>query len=63
MNKRTTKKPPKGWSVSRDEWVCPHGVGHPIPGQPHHADGLHGCDGCCASLGPGSTPTTEGGRG
>jgi hypothetical protein len=42
------------------ERVCPHGVGHPDPdpdsvarlaestGGAHH--GVHGCDGCCATL-------------
>ena len=33
--------------VSRDEWLCDHGIGHPIPGEDHHGNGIHGCDGCC----------------
>ena len=35
------------WPVSRDERVCPHGIGHPDPDRPHHGGGVHGCDGCC----------------
>jgi len=27
------------------EWVCKHGVGHPIDANIHN--GIHGCDGCC----------------
>jgi hypothetical protein len=33
-----------------DEWQCPHGIGHPYHGRPHHGGGIHGCDGCCASI-------------
>lgn len=29
------------------ERVCPHGIGHPDPDQPH-PHRVHGCDGCCA---------------
>lgn len=32
-----------------DEATCAHGIGHPIPGMPHHGNGIHGCDGCCAT--------------
>ena len=35
------------WPRSRDERVCPHGIGHPEPGKPHHGGGIHGCCGCC----------------
>lgn len=34
------------------EWICPHGVGHPIG----HVNiwqgwmGVHGCEGCCVEL-------------
>ena len=34
---------------SRDEGLCKHGIGHPIPGIPHHGGGVHGCDECCLS--------------
>lgn len=33
------------------ERACPHGVGHPTPDRKHHADGIHGCDGCCQAGG------------
>ncbi len=33
----------------RVEWICEHGVGHPVysPRQ-SEADFIHGCDGCCS---------------
>ena len=45
---------PLSWRADRGifERVCPHGVGHPDPDSLTRmgdlADGLHGCDGCCA---------------
>lgn len=37
------------------ERICPHGIGHPDPDQEEYwesigqsAQGIHGCDGCCA---------------
>ena len=35
------------------ERTCPHGIGHPDPDdlkvQSSWAEGVHGCDGCCAT--------------
>lgn len=33
----------------RVEWICPHGVGHPIGHISKWMDWMwvHGCDGCC----------------
>jgi hypothetical protein len=45
------------WRGDRNmfERICPHGIGHPDPDQfPYwdatgqEAEGVHGCDGCCA---------------
>jgi hypothetical protein len=47
------------------ERICPHGIGHPDPDHMAYVEslnqglewqGLHGCDGCCATF------TTPGGR-
>ncbi len=38
--------------MTHDERVCPHGVGHPERGKPHHGGGIHGCDGCCVPMTP-----------
>lgn len=51
---------PQNWRSDRAfmERVCPHGIGHPDPDQmaflrsvlpmdEAHAEGIHGCDGCC----------------
>lgn len=41
---------PQNWRGDRGlmERLCPHGVGHPDPDD-LSADGIHGCDGCCAA--------------
>ena len=31
------------------EWVCEHGVGHPIYWEVE-GGGIHGCDGCCKNI-------------
>lgn len=49
---------PTHWRADRAlmERICPHGIGHPDPDHMFHvvsgdrkAEGVHGCDGCCAS--------------
>ena len=51
--KKIANEPPppdmSKWPRSRDERLCPHGVGHPEPGKKHHGGGIHGCDGCCTA--------------
>lgn len=57
---------PLNWRGDRQlmERICPHGVGHPDPDHMHRAerltgeaDGVHGCDGCCAE--PASEQKTD----
>ena len=47
-------RPDRGYMAER---LCPHGIGHPDPDSGawmaehtpvQYADGVHGCDGCCA---------------
>lgn len=46
---------PQVWRRDRRivERVCPHGIGHPDPDdlkvRIYPSEGVHGCDGCCAS--------------
>lgn len=58
MRRKKTKKlkPAPAWAITCIkrydrgilEYVCIHGVGHPVPESiTREVDGVHGCDGCC----------------
>lgn len=57
---------PAGWTKHfRDdkglfENICPHGIGHTAPESiKAEGDGIHGCDGCCATLAKPPPPPPE----